>query len=77
MRVSFLVPAHNEERTIGEVLSRIDALGLDTEIIVVDDGSTDGTAAVVEAWTSRREGVVLIRQQNRGKERRSGRRSRV
>ena len=44
MKVSFLVPAYNEERTIGEVIRRVESLlELDTQIVVVDDGSTDGT----------------------------------
>jgi len=65
VRVSFIVPAHNEAATIGEVLDRIDALGLDRQVVVVDDGSTDGTAAVVEGRAA--DGVVLLRQPNRGK----------
>jgi glycosyltransferase involved in cell wall biosynthesis len=65
VRVSFLVPAYNEERTIGEVLDRIDALGLDTQVIVVDDGSTDGTTAILEQ--RRRDGLIVLRQPNRGK----------
>ena len=65
MRVSFLIPAYNEAATIGEVLDRIDALGLDAQVIVVDDGSTDGTAALLEA--RRRDGIVVLRQPNRGK----------
>ena len=67
MRVSFIVPAYNEEATIGEVLARLDRLDLDHQIIVVDDGSTDGTAAVVERWSTSRPNVALIRQSNRGK----------
>ena len=68
MRVSFLVPAYNEAGTIGEVLERIEALDLDKQVIVVDDGSTDETAAVVESWVScRNHGDVLVRQPNRGK----------
>ncbi|HVF78329.1 MAG TPA: glycosyltransferase family 2 protein, partial [Solirubrobacteraceae bacterium] len=65
--VSFLIPAYNEAATIGEVLQRIDALGLDAQIIVVDDGSTDGTASVVEAYAATRPHVELLRQANRGK----------
>jgi glycosyltransferase involved in cell wall biosynthesis len=68
MRVSFLIPAYNEAGTIGEVLERIEALELDKQVIVVDDGSTDETAAVVEDWVSRRNhGDVIVRQPNRGK----------
>jgi glycosyltransferase involved in cell wall biosynthesis len=65
--VSFLIPAFNEAATIGEVLRRIDALGLDSQIVVVDDGSTDATAAIVEAYAAGRAHVELLRQPNRGK----------
>ena len=65
--VSFLIPAYNEAATIGEVLARIDALGLDTQIVVVDDGSTDATASIVEAYAAGRPHVELLRQPNRGK----------
>jgi glycosyltransferase involved in cell wall biosynthesis len=65
VRVSFLIPAFNEEATIGEVLDRIDALGLDAQVIVVDDGSTDGTSAILEQ--RRRDGMVVLHQPNRGK----------
>ena len=67
MRVSFLVPAYNEAATIGEVLERIDRLDLDKQVIVVDDGSTDATAAIARRWQERHDGVVVIRQPNRGK----------
>ena len=63
MRVSFLIPAYNESRSIGEVLDRVAALPLDKQVIVVDDGSTDDTAALAEA----RDGVLLLRQHNQGK----------
>jgi glycosyltransferase involved in cell wall biosynthesis len=62
VRISFLIPAYNEATTIGEVLERIDALGLDCQVIVVDDGSSDGTADIAE-----QHGALVIRQANRGK----------
>jgi len=65
--VSFLIPAYNEAATIAEVLERIDALGLDAQIVVVDDGSTDATASIVEAYAAGRPHVELVRQPNRGK----------
>ena len=65
--VSFLIPAYNEQATIGEVLERIDALRLDAQIVVVDDGSTDATAAIVESFADGRADVELLRQPNRGK----------
>src|SRR3954452_23318751 len=63
MRVSFLIPAYNEAATIGEVLDRVDALPFDKQVIVVDDGSTDETAAIVRA----RDGVLLLSQSQAGK----------
>ena len=66
MRVSFIVPAYNEAATIGEVLARVEALEFDKQIVIVDDGSTDETPRVLEAWAGR-NGVHVIRQENRGK----------
>jgi glycosyltransferase involved in cell wall biosynthesis len=65
--VSFLIPAYNEAATIGEVLERIDALDIESQIVVVDDGSTDATASIVEAFAADRPYVELLRQPNRGK----------
>ena len=62
MRISFLIPAFNEEATIGEVLERIDRLGFDKQVIVVDDGSRDRTAEIAE-----QHGATVIRQANAGK----------
>jgi glycosyltransferase involved in cell wall biosynthesis len=68
MRVSFLIPAYNEAATIGAVLDEVAGLGLDHEMVVVDDGSTDDTAALVEAYAADNPGrVILLRQPNRGK----------
>jgi glycosyltransferase involved in cell wall biosynthesis len=62
VKVSFLIPAYNEAATIGEVLDRIATLDLETQVIVVDDGSVDDTGAIAES-----KGAHVIRQPNRGK----------
>lgn len=48
--LSVIVPALNEEATIREVVDRLLALSLDVEVIVVDDGSTDKTPAILAAF---------------------------
>jgi glycosyltransferase involved in cell wall biosynthesis len=65
--ITFLIPAYNEARTIGDVLDGIAALRLDYEAIVVDDGSTDATAAIVAARETPGSPVRLLRKPNGGK----------
>jgi glycosyltransferase involved in cell wall biosynthesis len=70
--LSVLVPLYNEEEFIAPILQRvIDAPlpdGMEREIIVVDDGSTDGSAEIVAAMAARHPEIQFIRQQrNRGK----------
>lgn len=61
-KVSIVIPAFNEEAAIGPVLDAMQALLLDCEIIVVDDGSNDATARI-----ARQHGARVIRHAvNRG-----------
>jgi glycosyltransferase involved in cell wall biosynthesis len=68
MKLSVIVPVYNERKTIEEVIRRIQAvgLGLEQEIIVIDDGSTDGTREVLQSLDLPRLKVVL-QEKNRGK----------
>jgi glycosyltransferase involved in cell wall biosynthesis len=61
------MPAHNEAATVVEVLEAVAALDLDKQMVVVDDGSTDGTGDLVERWRDGRDDVILVRQAQRGK----------
>lgn len=67
---SLIVPAYNEELRIGKSLEQIlpfcNALGAPYEIIVVDDGSADRTAALVESRFGSQPQLKLIRQPARG-----------
>ena len=67
MKVSFLIPVFNEARTIAELIERVSALPFEKELIVIDDGSTDGTSAILDQLTHSRDDIRLVRQENRGK----------
>ena len=65
VKVSVIMPAYNSEVYIRESIDSVLAQTFaDFELIVVDDGSTDTTAAIVESYTDSR--IRLIRQPNRG-----------
>lgn len=69
--LSVVVPVLNEEDCIESFLQRVsralDARRLAWEIVVADDGSTDGTVALVEAWMRHEGRVRLLRRPHRGK----------
>ncbi|MDH4011347.1 MAG: glycosyltransferase, partial [Desulfobacterales bacterium] len=44
MKISVIIPVYNEKSTISEIIARVRAVDLEKEIIIVDDGSTDGTS---------------------------------
>ncbi|HEX3593507.1 MAG TPA: bifunctional polysaccharide deacetylase/glycosyltransferase family 2 protein, partial [Polyangiaceae bacterium] len=66
--VSIIVPAYNEGKVIGTTLRSLLATAYKNfEILVIDDGSTDDTAEVVEAMAAQHPAIRLIRQTNGGK----------
>ncbi len=65
--ISVIIPAFNEEQTIGQVLEALRVLPFETQIIVVNDGSTDGTHQMLEALRATYELTVVHCQENRGK----------
>jgi glycosyltransferase involved in cell wall biosynthesis len=66
MKLSIVVPIYDEGATIAEIINRVLAVRLANEIIVVDDGSTDGTAATLANLRSEKVHVVT-HPHNRGK----------
>ena len=62
MKLSIVIPVYNEESTIAAVLERVHAVSLpiDREVIVVNDGSTDGTAARIAAARTQFPDLVAI-----------------
>jgi glycosyltransferase involved in cell wall biosynthesis len=73
LRLSILIPAYQEEATIAEVIRRVravdtESLGIDKEIVVVDDGSRDGTMAEIRRAKDGDVRVVALQhERNRGK----------
>ena len=61
MKISILIPAFNEQKAIGQIVSNIKAKGLD--VIVIDDGSADRTAVIAGDHGA----IVLRNEKNRGK----------
>ena len=66
-KLSVIIPVYNEERTVGLVISRVAALPLNTEIVIVDDCSTDGTRAILSKLTDVPNLKVILKDQNEGK----------
>jgi glycosyltransferase involved in cell wall biosynthesis len=66
--VSVVVPVFNESATVGQIVAELLALELHFEILLVDDGSTDASPAVLAQLAERHTEVkVLTQPQNRGK----------
>ena len=65
--LSVVIPCYNEKDTIALVLERVRNCGLKTEIIVVDDGSTDGTRDLLQGELRGRIDKVLFHKKNMGK----------
>ena len=71
MHLSLIIPAHNEEHRLPPTLKTVDAFlekqGFESEIVVVENGSQDLTAVVVEAFAADHPRVRLLRESGRGK----------
>ncbi|OFV89598.1 MAG: glycosyl transferase [Acidobacteria bacterium RIFCSPLOWO2_12_FULL_65_11] len=65
--VSVVMAAYNERDTIEEIVRRVLAVPLRIELVVVDDGSTDGTRDLLRALRQNLEFTLVLQPQNRGK----------
>jgi len=70
MKLTVVMPAFNERRTIREMIARVQAVDLspiEKELLVIDDGSTDGTRDILTELDGRGGVRVLLQPHNRGK----------
>lgn len=67
MKISVLIPVYNEEKTIEEILHRVEAVHIADEIVVVDDGSTDCTRDILARLNGKGPVRVILHEKNQGK----------
>lgn len=67
MILSVIVPVYNEMRTIEELLRRVKIVDIAKEVIIVDDGSTDGTRDYLRSMESEKDFKVFYQAKNMGK----------
>lgn len=65
--LSVVIPVYNERHTLAEIIRRVRAVPISKEIILVDDGSTDGTRELLMAMQSESDLRILFHPHNRGK----------
>jgi len=67
MKLSVIIPVFNEVGSINEIIQRVSNVGIAEEIIIVDDGSTDGTRDLLAVMQGRKGLRVLLHECNLGK----------
>ncbi|MCZ6514193.1 MAG: glycosyltransferase family 2 protein [Nitrospinae bacterium] len=67
MKLSIIIPVYNEQNTLRTLLARVEAVDYEKEIVLVDDGSTDGTREIVQDYQGQDGYTVLIHAKNLGK----------
>jgi glycosyltransferase involved in cell wall biosynthesis len=67
LKLSVVIPCYNEHSTVAELLERVRAVPMEKQIIVVDDGSTDGTPDILAEQQERGDVEVHLLSRNSGK----------
>jgi glycosyltransferase involved in cell wall biosynthesis len=67
MKISVIIPVYNENNTIHEIIHRVKKTNLADEILIIDDGSTDGTRDILRELEIRGEVHVIYHERNQGK----------
>ena len=65
--ISVVIPVYNEATTVKELIARVQSVPIDKEIIIVDDGSSDGTRDVLRGLQGQERLTILFHEKNQGK----------
>jgi len=65
--LSVIMPVYNEQATIEEIVTRVLAVPLRVELVVVDDGSTDGSRDILTKLAEERDFKLFLQEKNQGK----------
>jgi len=65
--ISVVIPVYNEATTVKELIARVQSVPIDKEIIIVDDGSSDGTRDVLRGLQGQARLTILFHEKNQGK----------
>lgn len=67
MQISVIIPIYNEKKTIQKIIDRVWDTEIPHEIVLVDDGSKDGTREILKQYEDRENMKVIYHQENQGK----------
>lgn len=67
MKLSVIIPAYNEINTIEQIVQRVQAIEVASEIVIVDDGSVDGTRDLLKKMDGQGGVRVILHERNQGK----------
>ena len=66
-QLSVIIPAYNEAKTLQQVIESVLSLDIEKQLIIVDDGSSDGTREAIAALRGRDGITVVLHEKNQGK----------
>ena len=67
MNISVIIPVYNEVKNINEIIKRVQTTKLASEIVIVDDGSQDGTRDILQTLNGKKKVRVILHEKNQGK----------
>lgn len=67
MNLSVIIPVYNEEKNIEKIIKRVQAQKMAKEILIVDDGSLDGTRDILKKLDGKKKIHVILHEKNQGK----------